>query len=89
MSKENRDYKKGFQTAVKVMNKLLMSEYRTYRKEMKMYGQDTDYLSAYENKVRLEDISFYYHEFQRLIDDTKTKSGVSNSCKCYACKNPY
>ena len=81
----SKDYDKGFQDAVKKINDLLLSEFKTYKKEIKTYVKDTDFLSAYENKIRMEDADFYFHEFRKMVVD-KTDSDEHKTCNCLICK---
>jgi len=82
----SKDYEKGFKDAVEKINDLLLSEYKAYRKETKGLIKDTDYLSLYENKVRMEDIEFYFHEFRSIVNEAKGKDYVDEDCNCLICK---
>lgn len=81
----SKDYDKGFQDAVKKVGDLLLSEFKAYKKEMKGFVKDTDYLSAYENKVRMEDADFYFHEIRKMVVE-KADSDSNKACNCLICK---
>ena len=81
----NKDYDKGFKDAIKQVNKLLVSEMKVYKNELKKLEKDKDYLRAHENKLMVQDLEFYIHALEQ-IKNGKEDFAFGGSCNCLICK---